>query len=105
MSIHTISRSPNLETVRIHLAAQRDDFQRLGALVKGDALLTEVLELLTPLLGVPEPTYALVDAAKATGFTADYIGRLVRSGALRNHGRRGAPRVRLSECPVRRLSS
>lgn len=42
---------------------------------------------------------SLVEAAKVSGFSDDYLGRLVRRGTLKNVGRRGAPRVRRGDLP------
>jgi hypothetical protein len=41
----------------------------------------------------------LAEAAHESGYSADHLGRLVRTGSLRNHGRRYAPRVRRGELP------
>lgn len=43
----------------------------------------------------------LTDAATASGYSADHIGRLVRTRAIPNHGRRNAPRVRLADLPLK----
>lgn len=48
-----------------------------------------------------EETLTLVEAARLSGYTADYIGALVRHGKLANHGRRKAPRVRRSDLPIK----
>jgi hypothetical protein len=48
-----------------------------------------------------ERTYNLTEAAAATGYTADYLGKLVRRGSIPNRGRKSAPSVRLSDCPKR----
>jgi hypothetical protein len=41
----------------------------------------------------------LTQAAAASGYTADHIGRQVRAGRLKNHGRPKAPRVRRADLP------
>ena len=48
----------------------------------------------------------LTDAARATGYSPDHLGRLVRSGKLPNYGRAGCPKVRLSDLPrkIQRLA-
>lgn len=43
----------------------------------------------------------LADAAKACGYTADHLGRLVADGKLANHGRKNAPRIRRADLPVK----
>jgi hypothetical protein len=40
-----------------------------------------------------ERRLTLIEAAERTGYTPDHIGRLVRTGRLRNVGRKNAPRV------------
>jgi hypothetical protein len=43
----------------------------------------------------------LTAAASVSGYRADHLGRLVRSGALMNYGRRNAPRVRRGDLPLK----
>jgi hypothetical protein len=45
----------------------------------------------------------LTEAAELSGYSADHLGRLVRSGALKNHGRPNAPRVRRGDLPKKLL--
>lgn len=44
-------------------------------------------------------TLNLRDAAKACGYSEDYLGRLVTKGVIPNLGRPRAPRVRVSDLP------
>lgn len=74
------------------------------AMVDGAALCEDFLRWLRSLDRADEPLLTLTDAERLTGYSADHLGRLVRSGKLKNHGRRGSPRVRLSECPRRAVS-
>lgn len=41
----------------------------------------------------------LVEAARESGFSADYLGRLVARGAIPNVGRPRAPRIRRTDLP------
>lgn len=41
----------------------------------------------------------LRDAATFSGYSADHLGRLIRTGKLANHGRPHAPRLRRSDLP------
>lgn len=43
----------------------------------------------------------LQEAARESGYSADYLGRLVRAGRIRNAGRRNAPRIRRGDLPKR----
>ena len=44
---------------------------------------------------------SLSDAAAASGYSADYLGRLVRRGQIQNYGRKGSPKIRLMDLPLR----
>ncbi len=55
-----------------------------------DALQAEEQHLLT-----------LRQAAALSGYTEEHLGRLVRDGKIDNAGRRGAPRVRRSDVPIK----
>ena len=46
-----------------------------------------------------ETTLSLVEAARASGYSADHLGRLVRDGKIPNAGRLGAPRIALKDLP------
>ena len=43
----------------------------------------------------------LVRAAEISGFSADHLGRQIREGKLANAGRKNAPRLRLSDLPLK----
>jgi hypothetical protein len=43
----------------------------------------------------------LTEAAKASGYTADHLGELVRSGKIPNAGRINAPRIRRADLPTK----
>jgi hypothetical protein len=43
----------------------------------------------------------LTDAANRSGYSRDHLARLVRQHRIPNSGRRGAPRVRLRDLPIR----
>jgi hypothetical protein len=44
-----------------------------------------------------ETLLTLTEAAARTGYSRDHIGRLVRTGAVANAGRKNAPKVRLGD--------
>ena len=48
-----------------------------------------------------EERLTLDQAALRSGYSADHLARLIRDGRLPNAGRRGAPRVRAVDLPVR----
>lgn len=41
----------------------------------------------------------LQEAAEASGYSADHLGRMVRNGTIQNAGRHGAPRIRVGDLP------
>ncbi|NUQ20513.1 MAG: hypothetical protein HOQ09_06090 [Gemmatimonadaceae bacterium] len=43
----------------------------------------------------------LAQAARRSGYTAGHLARLIRAGRLLSIGRRGAPRVRAGDLPIR----
>ena len=43
----------------------------------------------------------LVEAARISGYSRNYLGRMVRAGRITNHGRKGAPRILRSELPMK----
>ena len=44
-------------------------------------------------------TLSLVQAARESGYSQDYLGDLVRKGQIPNAGRRNAPRIRRTDLP------
>lgn len=48
-----------------------------------------------------DETLNLTEAAKASGYSPDHLGQLVKRGKIRNLGRKGAPRVRRSDLPMK----
>lgn len=91
-----------LNIVLNRLAQRRSELERLNAQVQGVALLDEIVDLLQNVempLATAEPLLTLTAAARQSGFSSDHLGRLVARGDVPNHGRKHAPRLRLSECP------
>ena len=59
-------------------------------------------ELERALATVADETLSLVEAARISGFTSDYLGRLVKTGKITNVGRPGAPRIRRADLPEKK---
>lgn len=77
-----------------------EEFARLKAHVDGATLIRQLLADLDAVArDENEDTLTLEDAARVTGYSADHLGRLIRDGKLRNHGRRHRPRVRRGDLP------
>src|SRR5688500_16967490 len=47
----------------------------------------------------------LNDGARLSGYSADHLGRLVKSGKLQNYGSKHRPRVRIGELPRKPLTA
>ncbi|MEP6496121.1 MAG: hypothetical protein ABJF01_25830 [bacterium] len=43
----------------------------------------------------------LSEAALRSGYSTDHLARLIRDGRLPNAGRRGSPRIRVADLPIR----
>lgn len=67
------------------------------------AKLTDSLadELEAHVRGLRNETVTLTEAAEMSGYTADYLGKLIRRGHLPNAGRKNAPRLYLTDVPRR----
>ena len=59
-------------------------------------------ELERALATVADESLSLVEAARVSGFTADYLGHLIKTGKIQNVGRPGAPRIRRADVPEKR---
>jgi hypothetical protein len=81
---------------------RRDEYTRLRAQVDAATLIDHLLaDLATVIIDAGASLLTLTQAAHVCGYSADHLGRLVRTGQLTNHGRRHAPRVRSGDLPRR----
>jgi hypothetical protein len=81
---------------------RRDELRNLHANVDGATICEEVLADLDALQRAEHDTVLkLSDAAAMSGYSIDHLSRLLREGKLPNVGRKGAPRVRLTDLPKR----
>src|SRR3954453_23038027 len=88
------SHAMTLAELRLAWTERRDEWRRLGVSVDGAKLCEEVLADLGALDASGEQALSLVEAAAECGYSADPLGRLVRSGAIPNAGRENAPKIR-----------
>lgn len=88
-----------LAELRQTWAQRRDEWRRLGVSVDGARVAEEILGDLESLDASGEQALTLVEAAAECGFSADHLGRLVRSGQLPNAGRAKAPKIRRRDLP------
>lgn len=75
--------------------------ERYGEPGKARILLLAADELLVALKEVDDDILNLQQAAEASGYSPDYLGKLVREDKIPNAGRRNAPRIRRSDLPLR----
>jgi hypothetical protein len=74
--------------------------QQRGALVHGPVLIDEVLpDIHAVMRGHWEESLKLTQAAAESGYSSDYLGRLVKNGTIPNAGRPNAPRIQRSNLP------
>jgi len=95
-------RLMTLDEFRSHWERRRDEYARLHAQIDAATLIDHLLaDLELATANHHETLLTLTQAARACGYSADHLGRLVRTGQLTNHGRRHAPRVRSGDLPRR----
>lgn len=70
-----------------------------GATAQAAVLRRVAVQLEEALKAVASETLSLVDAARASGYSADHLGRLVREEKIPNVGRANAPRIRRCDLP------
>lgn len=88
------------EEVLARWRERRDEWRRLGVSVDGAAICDEFLADLNGVESVAgQAPLNLQEAAAASGYSASYLGRLIRSGKLPNRGRPHAPKLYLSDLP------
>lgn len=100
----TVSRggggAPLLELLIRRWEARQRDGDRLSATVPLSAIAAEVLaDLHTLRAEESAASVGLIEAAARSGYSADHIGRLIASGTIENVGRKGKPRIRVSDIP------
>lgn len=79
-----------------------EEWERLRVHVDGAAIASEVLADLTRLSeGDGHDELTLKGAAAISGYSADHLSRLIRAGSLPNVGKKGAPRIRRADLPIR----
>lgn len=87
-----------LGTIRAKAAELRDSF---GDEARARALEWAAEQFRQAIDVQDDETMTLIEAASRSGYSIDHLARLIREGRLPNAGRRGAPRVRLRDLPIR----
>ena len=89
------------EVFRKKWIARRDEYHGLGVQIDGAMLCDAVLSDFEDVLQHDPVLLNLTEAAKRSGFSRGHLGRLVRQGRIPNAGRPNAPRILLSDLPIR----
>ena len=83
---------------------RRDEWSRRGISAPAGPLLHEVLADLDSVAGDEgAELLTLTQAAIQSGYSADSLGSMLRTGKLINRGRKNAPRVRAADLPCKPL--
>jgi len=93
-----------VDGLRRWVEQKREELVLLDARVNAVPLLDYVLAQLDEIEApqpAPEQLLTLTAAAQISGFSPDHLGRLVRRGKIPNHGAKHAPRLRLSQVPLK----
>jgi len=78
---------------------EADTMKRYGD-QRGAAMLARIVDDLEEVLHSGEHQYVNLSQASALcGYSTDQLRRLIRCGTLKDHGRKNAPRVRVSDLP------
>jgi hypothetical protein len=88
-----------LAELRARWTERHDEWRRLRVSVDGARVAEDILADLTALDAAGEQALSLTEAARECGYSADHLGRLVRSGELENVGRAKAPKIRRRDLP------
>jgi hypothetical protein len=87
--------------LRAKWEAKRREHARYGSIVNAEAIIAELLDDLAELDAEDDELVTLAQAAYMGGYSVDHLQRLVASGKIPNAGRRGSPRIRRRDVPVR----
>ncbi|MFN8802682.1 MAG: hypothetical protein ACK5ZO_11025 [Gemmatimonas sp.] len=100
-----------MTTVPPHVRAPADlirEWRRQAAQYERDGMIpasrllvrvADELELVERTIGTHLVT--LNEAARLSGYAPDTLGRMIRDGRLTNYGRKNAPKVRVTDLPLR----
>lgn len=81
---------------------RRKEWSLFKTTVDGATIADQVLSDLESLLGAgADELLTLAQAAEISGYSAEHLSRLIRSGTIPNAGRKGSPRLRRKDIPLR----
>jgi hypothetical protein len=85
--------------LRAQWEADAETLRRRGATAQAEVLESVLADFDAAWTILQAEAVSLAEGARVSGYTADHLSRLMREGKLRNVGRPGAPRVRLTDLP------
>lgn len=82
--------------------SRQREWDALHVQVDGAAVARQVIEDLEALLsdGADE-ALTLTQASEISGYSTEHLSRLIRAGTVANAGRKGAPRIKRKDLPMR----
>lgn len=84
---------------------RRNEWARFKAHLDGKQIAEQVLtELYECSVATGDSTLTIAEASKISGYSVDHLSKLIRAGTIPNAGRKGAPRIRQKDLPLRPLS-
>jgi hypothetical protein len=96
------SRRPTIAEIIRRWSERQGEWSRFHVQVDGAALAAEVI---ADLEGIAEndgcDELTLTVASTISGYSTDHLSRLLRNGTLPNAGRKGSPRIRRVDLPIR----
>jgi hypothetical protein len=92
------SGSP-LESLLAEWRADADRMRRYGHEATATVCELHARQVEAAMAAMEAEALTLVEAAEESGLSADHLGRLLRTGAIPNAGRKGAPRIRRGDLP------
>ena len=99
--MHFIEGS-SIEGLLARWSSRAQEFRRLRVSVDGATLIEELMADVQVVHDSRSAEHlTLQEASKLGGYSDDYLQRLVATGAIRNVGRRGRPRIRRSDVPIK----
>ena len=83
----------------LHWRERADLLERYGAREAAEALRACASDLEASVAMQEAEALTLAEAAEVSGYAVDSLARLIKTGKLRNVGRKRAPRVRAADLP------
>jgi hypothetical protein len=97
-----MNRPEHISEVIQRWTDRQTEWSRLHVQVDGAALAGEIVADLEKIAESDRGDELTLTAASAlSGYSTDHLSRLIRDGSIPNAGRRGSPRIRRADLPIR----